>query len=79
MSPSVLRSDHNRFFLCHGYRRRTASVSRAAAEAVVRTALRAWDSRRALAISGWKNRFLVLGRFAPRWMLVRVSAAMMGH
>jgi len=48
-------------------------------EAVVRTALRAWDSRRALAISGWKNRFLVLGRFAPRWMLVRVSAAMMGH
>jgi hypothetical protein len=46
MSPSVLRSDHNRFFLCHGYRRRTASVSRAAAEAVVRTALRAWEMAR---------------------------------
>jgi short-subunit dehydrogenase len=48
-------------------------------EAVVRTSLRAWDSRRALAISGWKNRILVLGRFAPRWMLVRMSAVMMGH
>jgi len=48
-------------------------------EAVVRTAMRAWDSRKALAISGWKNRLLALGRFAPRWMLLRMSAAMMGH
>ena len=48
-------------------------------DAVVRTALRAWDSRRALAISGWKNRILVLGRFAPRRMLVHMSAAMMGR
>jgi len=48
-------------------------------EAVVRTALRAWDSGRAVAISGWKNRLLVLGRFAPRWMLVRMSTLMMGH
>jgi uncharacterized protein len=48
-------------------------------EAVVRTALRAWDSRKALAISGRKNRLLVLGRFAPRWLLVRMSAVMMGH
>jgi short-subunit dehydrogenase len=48
-------------------------------EAVVRTALRAWDSRRALAISGWKNHLLVLGRFAPRWLLVRMSAVMMGR
>ena len=48
-------------------------------EAVARTALRAWDSRKALAISGWKNRLLVLGRFAPRWLLVRMSAVMMGH
>lgn len=48
-------------------------------EAVVRTALRAWDARRALAIPGWKNRLLALGRFAPRWMLVRMSATMMGQ
>jgi len=48
-------------------------------EAVVRTSLRAWDSRKALAISGRKNRLLVLGRFAPRWLLVRMSAVMMGH
>jgi uncharacterized protein len=48
-------------------------------QAVVRTALRAWDSGRAVAISGWKNRLLVLGRFAPRWMLVRMSALLMGH
>jgi uncharacterized protein len=48
-------------------------------EAVVRTALRAWDFRRARAISGWKNQFLVLGRFAPRGLLLRMSAAMMGH
>jgi short-subunit dehydrogenase len=48
-------------------------------EAVVRTALRAWDARKALVISGWKNRILALGRFAPRWMLLRMSSAMMGH
>ena len=48
-------------------------------EAVVQSALRAWDSRKALAISGWKNRLLVLGRFAPRGLLVRMSAVMMGH
>jgi short-subunit dehydrogenase len=48
-------------------------------QAVVRTALRAWDSGRAVVVSGWRNRLLVLGRFAPRWMLVRMSALMMGH
>jgi short-subunit dehydrogenase len=48
-------------------------------EAAVQTALRAWDSGRALAISGWKNRLLVLGRFAPHWILLRMSTAMMGH
>ena len=48
-------------------------------EAVVRAAMRAWESGRAVAISGWKNRLLALGRFAPRWMLVPMSALMMGH
>ena len=48
-------------------------------EVVVRAALRAWDARQARVVPGWKNKLLVLGRFAPRWMLLRMSAAMMGH
>lgn len=49
------------------------------AEAVVKTALKAWDARQVLAISGWRNKLLLLGRFVPRKLLIRISAATMGH
>jgi short-subunit dehydrogenase len=67
------------FFDAAGIDPAQIQLSIQAPEEVVRTALRAWDSRKVLAIPGWKNRLLTLGRFMPRAILLRMSAAMMGH